>query len=152
METIEVAVPERGTQYKLREPFGTLPVSPMLRVLGTCLAHGARVSLITLVDPHVRSYLKARGLTERRFPWRQDAVLRLGQGAEALNALATVAEHGQSKRLAVWLKVFDAAGNRLLVAEDANDFLWLANSLPKSAHQRLVASVGGALSQLDGVA
>ncbi|HKQ97711.1 MAG TPA: hypothetical protein VJV75_07545 [Candidatus Polarisedimenticolia bacterium] len=151
MGAIAAEATELGTQYTLRERFGTLPVAPLLRVLAAYLEHGAHICLITLVDPHARAYLKSRGLTEWRFPWRHDAVLRLARDNQALEGLASVTEQRQSKHLVVWLKVFDLSGNRLLEAEDMNDFLWLSNTLPKAAHERLVASVGGASSQLDGV-
>src|SRR5437773_12469427 len=153
MATEGVSAPyDVGTHFALRQRFGAFLVAPLLRALGADLESGSLLRIITLIDPYVRTFLKAHGHAVWRFPWRHDADLRVGQGSTALAELIVVAEANHVKRLAVWLHVLDVSGNLLLEAEDGNDYLWLVDGMPQGTKTHLVESVGGAASQIDHVA
>lgn len=140
-----------GTHHSLRQKFGRFPIAPLLRALADELAQGSYLKFVTIIDPHMRDFMKSRGMTVWRFPWRHDAQVRVAHAAEDFADLVAVAETHKSQSPAVWFYAYDGSGNLLLEAEDSNDYLWLADSLPASTHEHLVTVVGGAVSRIDHV-
>jgi hypothetical protein len=153
MGTREVGAPyNAGTHFTLRQRFGAFPVAPLLRALTNDLEPGSVIKFVTVTDPTLRAFLKAQGHLVWRFPWRHDAELRLSQGPASLEGLVALAERHQATGLAVWFLVHDVEGKLLLESEDGNNYLWLADRLPHTTREHLLAAVGGALHQIDNVA
>jgi hypothetical protein len=144
-----------GTHYSIPRRFGIFETAPLLEALADELPVGWRLVLVTPIDKVLRRAIA-------QFATRKPVLFSRGtwylskktDEASAIGELARFARRNAVRELAVWVlaETEEKDPYPLVEAEDSNDYVWVSETLPRQAHERIVASVGGATEHFESAA